>query len=416
MRSLKWLAGCLIWACTSYLPAQDWKPLALQAKVTHVQPMTGIVLWTSNELVDKTPIQLEFAYMRYDQVVRGPQQYDWQALDNLLQEVADRKHQLILRWYDTYVGQPNGLPEYLQKLPGYRAVTAKSEGKPTGFPDWSQPSVQQFALDFFEQFAARYDRDPRLAFVQVGFGLWSEYHIYDGPFRLGSTFPSQAYQATFARHLSKVLQQSAWMISVDAADNERAPYTDDQQLLALPFGLFDDSFNHARHAQENEPNWRALGWDRWQRAPVGGEFAFFEKADQKLALAPRGPHGIPFEKQAAKFHVSFMIGDDQVNYQNAERIQQASLACGYRFRVLSLETNGQQTRAKLTNTGVAPIYYDAYPAMRGTRAQESLKHLLPGQTKEFTIPSDGRGSDFSISCDRLTPGQHIQFEADLPAR
>ena len=34
-------------------------------------------------------------------------------------------------------------------------------------------------IDTPEEFAARYDDDPRIAFLQVGFGLWGEYHIYD---------------------------------------------------------------------------------------------------------------------------------------------------------------------------------------------------------------------------------------------
>ena len=45
--------------------------------------------------------------------------------------------------------------------------------------------------------AEKYKNDPRLAFIQTGFGLWSEYHIYDGPFELGKTFPSKDFQDSF---------------------------------------------------------------------------------------------------------------------------------------------------------------------------------------------------------------------------
>ncbi len=367
-----------------------WRALTLKSKITNVQPMTGIVLWTTNPQAAAAPIQLEFAYLRYDEVVQAKDSYDWSAVDKLLQEVAARKHQLILRWHDTYVGQPNGLPQYLQELPDYKGTFGKSEGKRTGFPDWSHPQAQTFLLEFFTKFAERYDRDPRLAFVQVGFGLWSEYHIYDGPFHLGKTFPSKEYQAVFARHLASQLAFTPWMISVDAGDSERAPYVEDRELLQLRFGLFDDSFNHARHAQENEPNWRALGWNRWQAAPVGGEFSFFQSVDQKRALAAQGAHGIPFETHAAKFHITFMIGDDQPKYQPEPRLRQASMACGYRFRVRELRSNETTTEATIINTGIAPIYYDAYPSMKGIRSRDSLKHLLPGQSKLFRIPAPDR--------------------------
>ena len=396
-------------------PAQEakGKRLTLTSRITSTQPMTGIVLWTTNAAVKTAPVQLEFTYMRYDQVVKGRGQYDWSELDRLLEKVAGRGHQLILRWHDTYVAQTNGLPKYLQQLPGYAGITARSEGKQTGFPDWSHPESQAFLLEFFSRYAERYDRDSRIAFLQVGFGLWSEYHIYDGPFQLGKTFPSKELQARFANHLAGALTQTPWMISIDAADAERSPYAERPDLLKLRFGLFDDSFNHAKHAKINEPNWRVMGMERWQQAPTGGEFSFYTKADQKRALDPQGAHGTPFEKQAQQFHISFMLGDAQPEYQSSQRIEQASMACGYQFKLLELNSTSTSTIGTITNVGIAPIYYDAYPSMRGVRSGESLKHLLPGQSKTFTIDSVGEGRDFSIECDRLVPGQRIQFAADL---
>jgi hypothetical protein len=268
-------------------------------------------------------------------------------------------------------------------------------------------------LAFFTAFAEKYDRDPRLAFVQVGFGLWAEYHIYDGPMTLGKTFPSPAFQAQFARHLADTFHQTPWMISVDAA-GDHTPFASSKDLLALPFGLFDDSFNHAKHARENEPNWDALGRDRWKIAPMGGEFSFFEKKDQKDALAPRGPHGIPFEDQAARFHVSFIIGDAQPRFQTADRVRSAGMACGYRFRVKGFDASNSRSIVTFTNTGIAPIYFDAYPAVNGVRAAESLKGLLPGQDRAFSIAAGGDAPALTIECDRLVPGQSIEYDADLP--
>lgn len=74
-------------------------------------------------------------------------------------------------------------------------------------------------------------------------------------------------------------------------------YADDFRAIPLkqslndvqPFGLFDNSFNHAKHEKEHEPNWNILGRDRWKLSPTGGEFRFFRKVDQSEALAPTGP-------------------------------------------------------------------------------------------------------------------------------
>ena len=42
--------------------------VALQSAVTHVQPMTGIVLWNTSGSVKKSYVQLEYAYMLYSDV------------------------------------------------------------------------------------------------------------------------------------------------------------------------------------------------------------------------------------------------------------------------------------------------------------------------------------------------------------
>jgi hypothetical protein len=177
--------------------AADLRPVPLQSSITQVQPMTGIVLWSTNSQRRSAPIQLEFAYLGYDQVVNAEGHYDWAQVETLLNDVASRGHQTILRWHDTYVGKPTRVPDHIKALSDYQETLALSEKKETGFPDWSHPELKRFILDFYTRFAERYDQDPRLAFVQTGFGLWAEYHIYDGPMELGKTFPDKAFQAEF---------------------------------------------------------------------------------------------------------------------------------------------------------------------------------------------------------------------------
>ncbi|MDG3005238.1 DUF4832 domain-containing protein [Paludisphaera mucosa] len=391
--------------------ADDLRPIPLKSRVENVQPMTGIVLWSTNEAVRSAPIQLEYSYLTYAQVVKGKGECDWGPVETLLDAVAGRKHQAVLRFHDTYVGKPSGVPAYIQALPDYKGTVALSEKKQTGFSDWSHPELRRAVLEFFGRFAEKYDRDPRLAFLEVGFGLWAEYHIYDGPMTLGGTFPSLDYQREFAGRMAEVFRQTPWLISVDAA-GDHAPFATDAKLLALPFGLFDDSFNHAQHAKWNEPNWDKLGRERWKVAPTGGEFSFFEKKDQEQALAAKGPHGVSFAEHAAKFHISFMIGDAQPRFQPPERIREAGLAIGYRFRVAALKGSKTHTVATIANAGIAPIYHDAFPAVAGVRSKTSLRGLLPGESKEF--PIEAGGGPMTIESDRLVPGQRIEFDADLP--
>ncbi len=266
---------------------------------------------------------------------------------------------------------------------------------------------------FYSRFADRYDSDPRIAYLQTGFGLWAEYHIYDGPMQLGKTFPSIELQQRFLTHMDQEFKQLKWMISIDSADEERSPAA---MMPGTGFGLFDDSFLCKEHPKYNASSWKSLGPQRWQKAPAGGEFSYYSTRDQRLALSETGPHGISFEVAAKQFHVSFMIGNDQPEHQSFERIRQAGLACGYRFVLQRLETNGKMLRGAIRNEGVAPIYYDAYPAANGLRSKTSLRNLLPGNTVEFVIDTAAASEKilFSIAADRLVPSQSIPFEIAKP--
>lgn len=391
-----------------------WRPLPLKRRITHVQPMTGIVLWTTSKHNASDAIQLEYTYLGYNDVVSSQGIYDWSKVDTCLQAVAKRKHQAILRFYDTYPDKTTTIPNYIKQLQDYKETHGKSEGKNTSFPDWSQEELKRFILEFYQKFAARYDTDSRLAFLQVGFGLWAEYHIYDGPFVLGKTFPAKDYQEQFARHLDKTFQNTPWMISIDAADNKIAPYTEREGLLTLGFGLFDDSFLSKEHPKVNALNWKAIGHDRWKTAPAGGEFSYYTSRDQQLALASKGPHGVSFEQSARQFHISFMIGNDQPQYQNKARIQQAGMETGYRLRVTKWETNGAKARVTVMNKGIAPLYHHAFFAADGLRARESLRGILPGESRTFTLATTRKAPKLTIESDRLVLGQSIEFEANLP--
>jgi hypothetical protein len=51
--------------------------------------------------------------------------------------------------------------------------------------------------------------------------------------------------------------------------------------------------------------------------------------------------------------------------------------------------------------------------VNGVRARESLKGLLPREERTISISAGGSSPRLTIACDRLVPGQSIEFEADL---
>lgn len=389
------------------------RAVSLKSVVQSVQPMSGIVLWDSSPHRESAAIQLEFSYLGYGSLVAEDSSYDWSLVEEKLAAIASRGHQAIFRFFFTYPGRPAEVPKSVASLPDYEPISGTSEGKETGFPNWSHPALGVFVKDFHTAFAARYDGDPRLAFVQVGFGLWGEYHIYDGPFELGRTFPDRAFQGEFLRHLAETYLATPWSVSVDSAKESVSPFLEDPSLLDLDFGIFDDSFLCEEHGRVNVKDWETLGRDRILRAPAGGEFSYYTDHEQQNALAPKGPHGESFEAAAARLGISYIIGNDQPEFQSLERIHEAGMACGYRFRIVSFESGPGRSRVGVRNEGVAPLYHDAYVAVDGVRAERSLKGLAPGAEGVYEIAAGGEAPRLEIECDRLSPGQRIEFEADL---
>lgn len=406
-------------------------PVTLSSAITHVQPMTGLVLWTTHSKLKtyKDVISLEYSYCLPCKVVKGKKngavQYDWSYFEDLLDDIASRNHQAIVRFRYEYPGskEVNGtrgataVPQYIKDLEGYSETKYTNDDGQTYYADWSNAELQWFTRQFYTDFAARYNNDARIAFVEVGFGHWGEYHIYGTPLDLGVNFPSKEYQAAFLKHVDSVLQLP-WAISIDAADNYYTPIVASADLLALSFGLFDDSFMHQNHEGDyNEECWNKIGNNnRWQRGVCGGEISYYKSSDQKNFLNPNGMYGHTWEEQARKYHITFMISNDAPSssgYGTTARFKEAALASGYRFAITSCATSDSLTAIRITNKGVAPIYYDAYLAIGDTRHAQSLRHLMPGETWRLIFPFRcKKGSDVHIVCDHLLPNQSIEFDAD----
>lgn len=435
------VAFALLSLTTVALQAQEWMAVELQRAVTHPQPMTGLVLWPEEaEDRDATyggSIQLEFSYCLPCKVVTGCNAdgtiiYDWTWFENILNSAASRGHQLIARFRYEY---PSGtdvdgkkgttaVPQYIKDRDDYHETYAKNPGGdgPTYYADWSNAELMRFTKQFYTDFAQRYANDPRLAFLEVGFGHWSEYHIYGTTLQFGVNFPTKAYQKEFFLHMKNVMGNLPWLVSIDAADDYYTPFVDDSELMALTFGLFDDSFMHKTHEigtsdGYNEECWNAIGkGTRWQTGVCGGEISYYSSSDQKNFLNPAGMYGHTWEEQAAKYHITFMIANDAPGstYGTPARFREASMASGYHLVVTSLETDGVSTRLTVTNSGIAPLYRDAFFAIGDIRSETSLKGLLPYQELTVIIPATmSTPDDLHIVSDNILPAQKIEFDADL---
>jgi len=422
--------------------------LVISRTIDKVQPMTGLVLW--NDLAEDEHedygqcFALEYTYCAPCKVVTGKQngniQYDWTYIENILNAVEGRGHQAVLRFFYEYPGEKMGcsntkgataVPDYIKVLSGYTETFKKSGDGDCYYADWSNSELQWFVKQLMTDVAKKYDKDPRLAFIEVGFGHWGEYHIYDGPkLNLGNNFPSKAYQTSFLQHMDTTFSVLPWMVSIDASDDTYTPFTEDEQLVApftgMHFGMFDDSFMHSKHdlSQGKDAGWNEQCWlmmdytNRYQFGPYGGEISYYKSSDQKNFLNPAGMYGVTWEQASSKYHITFMICNDALEgtYATTTRFKQGSMACGYKFRLTECSVNGNQTSVTFTNEGIAPIYKDAFPAIGTTRSATSLKGLMPGDSITCVIPDAlTNADDLKIASDYVVVGQEIQFNASAIA-
>lgn len=423
----------------------------LKSEITTLEPLKGIVLWPDNDKMStlENSIALEYSYCLPCAVITGKTgdklNYDWTSFEALLDDIASRGHQAIIRFRIEYPGEDGAIssgascltgvdgstavPQYIRDLPGYTETFNADAGGdgPTYYADWSSTELMWFYKQFYTDFAARYDNDPRVAFVQVGFGHWSEYHTYGTTPNFGVNFPTKAYQSEFLTHVNSVFTNTPWSISIDAYDDSYTPIMASSSLLALNFGLFDDSFMHSQHELSqgggwNETEWNGIGQGtRWQNAPCGGEISYYTANDQKDFLKPTGIHGFTWEQASAKYHMTYVIGNDAPSgsYATASRVKEAGQHAGYSFEITDYILKNTSATVQVTNRGVAPLYHDAYVTVKGTRSAVSLKGLLPGDTIDCEITgvsiANDETPDVTITSDKLLDGKTIPYFADLDA-
>ncbi|MBR6804866.1 MAG: DUF4832 domain-containing protein, partial [Paludibacteraceae bacterium] len=228
------------------------------------------------------------------------------------------------------------------------------------------------------------------------------------------------------KHVANQFKNTPWSVSIDAADDSYCPITTDESLMALNFGLFDDSFMHSEHdyAQGegwNESEWIAMGSARWQRAPGGGEISYYTDDDQHNFLNPAGMYGVTWEQAAAKYHMTYVIGNNALegSYASAARLKQAGNNAGYSFQITKYQVSSTSAVVTVKNNGVAPLYHNAYVTVKGVRSATSLRGLLPGESRECTVTGLTIGSNeaptLTITSDKLLAGVTIPYDADLEA-
>jgi hypothetical protein len=375
-------------------------------------PLKGLVPYANPANPDGFPFSMEFSYIALSAVMTGPDRYDWASLERLLNDIAGRGHQSVVRFYTEYPGKKNSLPAFLLDggLRVFRSQRPSTPPRPpVGIetPDYENPALRSALRNFIAAFGKRYDGDPRIGFITAGLlGHWGEWHDYP----LESQFASKAVQSEVMDAYEAAFHTTPILLRYPAGDSD-ARYVGN---ATRAFGYHDDSFAWSTLSDKNAWHFVPLtkkagdaAMHKWQTQPIGGEIRP-EAWGKVFDAAPDDARIENFRQCVDATHVSWLMDSGMFKSSNpAERRQRALEEVrhmGYEFHVskVSLGVEARLNVAlKIENRGVAPFYY-AWPLelalldgkgqlVRVTISPLSLKGILPGSptTYEHAIDISG---------------------------
>ena len=357
----------------SPLIAADTVHLLESAPAPVDNPLKGLVPY-SGAVRGSFPHALEFNTLPYSALVKGYDDFDWQPLETLLDDIASRGHQAVLRIYLEYPGRTGVIPEFLIKdgLKIHAYLNTNTDPFPPALvetPDYEDQNLRRSLQSFIHAFGRKYDGDPRLGFVTAGLlGTWGEWHTYPR----SELFASKAVQIEVMEAYEAAFKLTPVLLRYPAGDDtfQKAKNAD------RPFGYHDDSFAWATlHTGKDGDEWffmtalAAAGPDaesKWKTEPIGGEIR--PEAWGKVFDARPGDPAIQDIRTCVETtHASWLLDSGMFETQpDGDRVRRAEAlvrGMGYDFHcpkviIGAVAAGTVSLRLEIVNRGVAPFYSD----------------------------------------------------------
>jgi hypothetical protein len=387
-------------------------------------PLKGLLTsprWVGSDVPDSIPSSMEFYYLGLDEIMTGPNEFNWTVLDQTLETAIGRNNHVIWRVFTYYPGQALRIPQYLLNA-GIRLVDT-SGGKS---PDFNDPTLLEAFEQFITAFGARYDGAKGLAFIQLGLlGFWGEWHT-SGTEGILDESTMDKVVGWYADAFQTTPLQTRYPLA---------------SAYAAGIGLHDDSFAYS--TLDGEANGGVdVEWFFWSRVESSGQTDFWKRA-------PMGGETRP-EVQSEVFQADYMAGtENKQNFQQCidithatylfhhnafinggyegtelENARRAHASMGYNFQVTEVKVAAGTTglvdvSATVKQVGVAPFYYPLRLTLKcqGTsKSAEGVETLVNnGDVSTFTftgIPANAaclNEISFQLESDFTLPGRPIKF-------
>jgi hypothetical protein len=365
-------------------------------------PLKGLVPYQA-DVREFFPHSLEFNYLPYSALVKDYDEYAWEPIEKMLDDIAGRGHQAVLRIFLEYPGKKNVIPEFLLR-DGLKVTKWKyTETQPLPpaaieTPDYEDENLRKSLKNFLAAFGKKYDGDPRIGFITAGLlGTWGEWHCYPREELFASktvqTEVMDAYEAAFK--VTPVLLR----YPTGERDGLKAKNADRK------FGYHDDSFAWATlHTGKRGDEWfymtalEAAGMEaeaKWKKHPIGGEIRP-EAWGQVFDDDPGIPSVQSFRECVETTHATWLMDSGMFQKKQSDdriaRAEEQVRRMGYEFHANSVtigevKNDKLQVQLEIENRGVAPFYYDWEPeygllidgqSFKTWTGSGRLTDLLPG--------------------------------------
>lgn len=384
------------------LTAMADEPLRLEyAPAPVANPLKGLVPYASDTNIH-FPHSMEFNYVAFGDLVKGYDEFDWQPLEELLNEISGRGHQAVFRIYLEYPAKTNIIPKFLldDGLKVHKYLNTNTQPFPPAkveTPDYDDVNLRRSLKNFIAAFGKKYDGDARIGFITAGLlGTWGEWHTYPKE----GLFASKTVQAEVMDAYAAAFKVTPILLRYPAGDDTLGKASNAER----PFGYHDDSFAWATlDTGRKSDDWfyipalRQAGsaaMEKWKTHPIGGEIR--PEAWGKVFDENPGDRNIQdFRKCVDQTHASWLMDTGMFEKKPSESRRQRAESevrhMGYEFHVPTIsvvhEKDMLRISLKVENRGVAPFYYDWIAeyglidngkVIKSTKSSGTLTGLLPG--------------------------------------
>lgn len=365
------------------LPAMNKSFALAPAGVPVVNPHKGFVqyAWSSdsiNNIYGETSLasgknkawdycSVVYTGAGWSSIHKGKNEYDWSAIDKLLNLCAENGRTLGWRIYPINTsaklekkepGSGEHVPQYIynEGCPYVDAII-KDTNITIRVPDWENPIYIQACKDFAAEMARRYDGDKRVEFIDVrSFGNWGEWHCSQLE---GSEMPSEEIQKDMIAYYASVFKTTQLVMPSDCRGDVY------EYALSLGIAKRDDGLIQIKGREDKLAKCYEAG------LPTIGENC--DVYERLLALDDRNDYRQKWTLERWKqvinvAHLSYYELDRDKCAKdffkaNEEYIKEMNNKLGYNFEVKSAklnidENNNTMLTVTIKNTGLAPAFFD----------------------------------------------------------